>query len=161
MIETHVLTLFWGIMVQYITMSFLWCIIVSYNREKHQFAKIEFTVPRIAFVAEYKVVMYTYCCKLSWLCYCDISLCYCDVRSHGSMQSAIFMWNNSTICHHNSSTMTGSIYNYRPPSGYSIRGTENCTKSINLWCLFLSYICTGCSKYFVDKIMTNVYKNIF
>ncbi len=40
---------------------------------------VKLSVPQIAFAAEYKVVMYTSCCKLSWCCYCDISLCYCDV----------------------------------------------------------------------------------
>ncbi len=33
--------------------------------------KTEFSVLRIAFAAENKVV--TSCCKLSWCCYCDIS----------------------------------------------------------------------------------------
>ncbi len=40
----------------------------------------KFSVPQIAFAAEYKVVMYTTCCKLSCCCYCDATLCYCDVR---------------------------------------------------------------------------------
>ncbi len=38
------------------------------------------SVPQIAFAAEYKEVMYTSCCKLSWCWYCDVSLCYCDIR---------------------------------------------------------------------------------
>ncbi len=51
----------------------------------------EFSLSRIAFAAEYKVVMYTSCCKLPWCYYCDVSLCYCDIRYHDSMQSYIFV----------------------------------------------------------------------
>ncbi len=49
----------------------------------------EFSEPRILFAAENKVVMYTSFCKLSWCCYCDVSLCCCDIRYHGNMQSCI------------------------------------------------------------------------
>ncbi len=35
--------------------------------------------------------------------------------------TATFLWINSTICYH---TLTGSIHDYWPPSGYSIWGTR-------------------------------------
>ncbi len=48
-------------------------------------------VPRLAFAAEYKVVMYTSCYNLSWCCYCNVRLCYCDIRYDGNMLSYIFV----------------------------------------------------------------------
>ncbi len=85
----------------------------------------QFSVPWLEFAAEYKVVMFTSCCKFSWGYYCDANLCYCDVIYHGSMQRARFVWNTSTICHHNSSTITGGIHDYWPLSRYSVWGTKN------------------------------------
>ncbi len=72
-----------------------------------------------------------------------ISSCYkltsvCAIVMSDTMVTcrATSLWNNSTICHHNSSTMTGSIHDYYPPSGYSIRGTENCSVLTDMYMIF-------------------------
>ncbi len=52
---------------------------------------MQFPVPQKAFAAEYKIFIYTSCCKLSWYCCCDISLWYCDITYHGKMHSYIFV----------------------------------------------------------------------
>ncbi len=46
----------------------------------------EFSAPWITFAAEYRVVMYTSCSRLSWCYYCDVNLYNCDVRYHGSIK---------------------------------------------------------------------------
>ncbi len=84
--------------------------------ESFGFLLSKFLVPRIAFAAEYKVVMYTSCCKLSWCCYCDVSLCHYDVRYHGRMQSYFFCESIIQFVITKSSTMRGSIHDYWLPS---------------------------------------------
>ncbi len=67
--------------------------------------------------------MYTSGCRWSWCCDCES---VCAILSSYTMVACIatFWWNNSAICHHNISSMTVSIYDYWPPSGYSIQCSE-------------------------------------
>ncbi len=53
---------------------------------------------------------------------------------------ATFLLNNSMICDHNSRTMTASIHDYWPPSGYSIQGTEKSNLYVILANYFLVFL---------------------
>ncbi len=103
------------------------------------YRKRYFPIPRIPFAAEYKAVMYTSCYKLSWCYYCDVILCYCDVRYHDIgiwrhnstiCRATFFWWNNSAICQHNCSTVTGNIHDYCPLVDILFK-VNSCCKSMS------------------------------
>ncbi len=85
---------------------------------------LQFSVPRIEFAFENKVVMYTSCASTCHGAAIVMSVCAIVIVTSDTMVACIatFLWNNSTICHHK----TGSVHIYWPPSGYSIWGTQNC-----------------------------------
>ncbi len=78
---------------------------------------------------------------MPWYYYCDIRLYYCDIIT-------TFISDNSTIWQNNSITQKTGNRKYTwlpflqlPPSGYSIRGTENCQWDSLPWSsLLLSHL---------------------